>query len=85
MNLLAGRVWTRVPLLFLSESRHRLPRNPYLYVRTFEFQVKDLDESLRKQVMGRLNSFFRSTRCRLGRRLAQFVAIAAESLPLAGA
>jgi hypothetical protein len=34
--------------------------------------------------MARLNSFLRSTRSRIGQRLAQFVAIAAASLPAAG-
>ena len=52
---------------------------------TFDLQAKGLDESLGKRVMVRLNSFLRTTRSRIGRRLAQIVAIAAESLPTAGA
>jgi len=35
--------------------------------------------------MRRLNSLLRSTRSRIGRRLAEIVAIAAASLPAAGA
>src|ERR1700733_14605061 len=35
--------------------------------------------------MARLNALLSSSRSRIGRRLAQFVAIAAESLPAAGA
>ncbi len=85
MNLLRGRAWTLIPLLFLSRSRHRSRRNPYLFDKAFDFQAKGLDESLRKQVMARLNSFLRATRSRIGRHLAQFVAVAAASLPIVGA
>jgi hypothetical protein len=42
-------------------------------------------QALGNDVMARLNSFLRSTRSRLGERLSQIVAIAAASLPAAGA
>jgi len=37
------------------------------------------------EVMARLNSLLRSTQSRIGRRLAEIVAIAAASLPAVGA
>ena len=85
MNLLPGGTWTLAPLLFLPQPRHGPLRNPYLYINAFDFQAKGLDESLGKEVMARLNSFLRSTRSRIGRRLSEIVAIAAASLPAVGA
>ena len=42
-------------------------------------------ELLGTKLMARLNALLRSTRSRIGRRLAQIVDIAAASLPTAGA
>jgi hypothetical protein len=39
----------------------------------------------RKWTMRRINSLLRETRSRIGRRIAEIVAIAAASLPVAGA
>ena len=42
-------------------------------------------EALGNEVMARLNALLQSTRSRIGQRLSQIVAIAAASLPAAGA
>jgi hypothetical protein len=44
-----------------------------------------LGEGAGNKVMARLNSLLRSTQSRIGRRLAEIVAIAAASLPAVGA
>jgi hypothetical protein len=54
-------------------------------MRAFHFQANGLGEGARNEVMARLNSLLRSTQSRIGRRLAEIVAIAAASLPAVGA
>jgi hypothetical protein len=55
-----------------------LRREPIPSTGAFDFQ------GARNEVMARLNSLLRSTQSRIGRRLAEIVAIAAASLPAVG-
>jgi hypothetical protein len=71
-------------LLFLPRPRHASWAGSCLHCaffaeRLFRHAREDIGD------MRRLNSLLRTTRTRIGRRLAQIVAIAAASLPAAGA
>jgi len=50
-----------------------------------DLRANGSDEGVGKEVMGRLQNILRAARSRVGSRLAHFIAIAAASLPAAGA
>lgn len=85
INLLPDLAGAIAVLLFLRPSRLGGEGNPYFCGAPFDCQANGLDAGVGKRRMARLNALLRSTRSRLGERLSQIVAIAAASLPAAGA
>jgi hypothetical protein len=84
MNLLPSPPQAVVILLFLRRSRLPGGGNPYLHLE-LGFPANGWGEGGENEVMAHLNALLRSVRSRIGSRLAQIVAIAAASLPTAGA
>jgi hypothetical protein len=58
---------------------------PIPSTKRLDFQANGLGEGAGNEVMAHLNALLSSARSRIGSRLAQIVAIAAASLPAAGA
>jgi hypothetical protein len=71
-------------LLFSPKSRQRLGGRPFFLVR-HGFTGGSSAGAEGSFTMAKVRSFLRSTPSRLGRRIAQFVTIAAASLPEVGA
>jgi hypothetical protein len=74
---------TMEALLFSPRPRHPLRAGPFSFQPLGGTAVSPAQKET--GTMRQLNSFLRSAQSRIGRRLAQIVAIAAASLPAAGA
>jgi hypothetical protein len=71
-------------LLFSALSRHRFCGSPFSLQASVRWTIS-ATEGQGNRVMQKVGSLLRAAPSRIGRRLAQIVAIAAASLPQAGA
>jgi hypothetical protein len=83
MNPLPASLCACCALLFFAPPRHQPGAAPFSDLRK-EFADR-YSAGARGYVMARINRLLRSAPARIGQRIAQFVALAAASLPDAGA